>query len=188
MINYRISGTSLFIALLLSFNTGVASEKWKFVSAVSIFANKLECDNKIPGFKARTHHAYKAWLKHKKESVEGFDDNLLLAIKKKHSSLNKTTSDQELTQLKDNCQNIELSLKSFTLPPNSRRSSPEGTWKLYLTALSEGDRDLAISCLMGSARNNWAKMFEELSSTDMKELSETIKRSVCQMRYLQISE
>ena len=175
MICNRILTVSLYAALMLAINTGVASEKWEFLNAVSTVAYKYECDKKIPGFKERTDKAYEAWLKYKIQEIEALDDNLLLTLKNKQSDHSKTTSNQELAQLRKNCDKIELSINSFIQPIDPRRSTPEGTWKLYLQGLREGDSDLAISCLTNSARDNWAKVFKELDSATLKQLSKKIK-------------
>jgi len=132
------------------------------------------CDAYVSGFRARSEAAYAAWHQKNREVVRTTEEDPAFQAIQRLTDTQQRLTPQQLEELKQGCDELlERMLSSGS--PDPRRSSPEETWKTYLSALRDSDRKLAVSCLTAEARKKFVRILQTLPSDKLGQMADSVK-------------
>lgn len=140
------------------------------------------CRAGMPGFEQRIARLYATWRAVRPEQVQQAEARIatnagmtaeLAGLREKAA---KGLSKEEIDQFERQCgEEVIEQIARSSRPPDSRFSTPQRTFDLYMQALRSADRALAVSCLTGRYRGEMKKSFEELSDEGMRSMANFVK-------------
>jgi hypothetical protein len=164
----------LFSAILFFPVLGFCGEKWEPVNFYNIPLYKYICDKNIPGYKEKTANIYMHFSKANIKIAEGIEKEIQRLENDRFSGGSSGyVSDKE--GLIEVCEELSLAYETYSHPPDTRRSTSQGTWDLYIASLKKGDKTTVLSCLIGDAKRKWKEAFRDMSKQQIQDLSDLIK-------------
>lgn len=135
------------------------------------FAACTKCE---PGFREATAEGLRIWKEefglNKGPMVEQMQGTLE-KIEKTECPLLIEKLEQD-RNIKMSCATMAEMLKDMERDPDTRYASPETTWKTFITALRNGDREEAISCFNWVARQEYALTLERFNDAALNDMAD----------------
>jgi hypothetical protein len=147
----------------------------------AVFTESI-CRAAMPAFEQRIARQYATWRAVRPEQVRQAEALIttnaqmtaeLAGLREKVAN---GLSKEEIAQLERQCgEEFIEQIERSSRPPDSRFSTPQRSFDLYVQALRSADRALAVSCLTGRYRSEMKKSFQELSDEGMRSMANFVK-------------
>lgn len=126
------------------------------------------CRADVPGFADKSAATYAAWTRRHGSVLAEYEREL--AAKVRAGRRGEATLPLRI------CTDDWLrGIEPLTRTPDTRFSSAEKTWQVFMGALMTGDRGTALGCLAGRAESRWKERVERLSDEDLRRIAASIR-------------
>lgn len=141
------------------------------------------CDTKLPGYRENTAAAYTAWRKNNASVIASVESSSQYqTMKTEFLARSSTTNTQEMNRdeardLDKICNNdlIDAFDEVVGRKPNPQFASPKKTWDRFLSALRQGDRKTAITCLSSTARDKSRSAIQQATDEQLRTWADSLK-------------
>lgn len=156
------------IGLGLSVSISASAEEVLTVDGVFMsLATKSYCDTNMPGFKEKSDAWFAKWRKKNQQLVEQVEND------PNYKNALNTKKPQDLVAVERMCNGV----LEFIEAPKLQFSSPEKTWDTFQSALKAANRDVAVSCLTGIAKDKFEHVIQEMTDEQITSMGNAVKAS-----------
>ena len=161
-----------FVALSLGPLSSSASTSREDIGLILIL--KRTCDLSVLGFKEKSAVAYAKWRQSNIDVIREIEreENVQIPLDEKRAL---TAQEQAEGESFCNGDLMEALHVEALHAPDPRLSAPEKTWSTFLSALRNGDRKLALSCLTSTARDKFKPILETIPVQNLSAMASSMK-------------
>jgi len=125
------------------------------------------CEQNLDGFAARAKEPYAKWRQKHSDEVAEFESY-------EPTVGTAPLQDAQRNELETECEKVLNYISDDVRPPDPRFATPDGTWKVFVTALRSGDKTVLADCFSPDSRDTWIGVFQGMAAAQLADMASSL--------------